>query len=303
MPFKYINMNIDEVYARIFERNFYRATVLVPGVTYTDKYQDGPAGSIYVHKFADGAPTVPGTPGRDCRTFALIHSACPILLNNNYQESDKLYQVQLDAISAPAADALMTRVTQKVRRGRDLSALGCLITEGTRSSNSGVIGSASGNVSALDALAKERTAASEAAASSARVVLAAPRFIEQFVREAFGKFTPAYNDNLIRSNARVIDYLDFHIIECNMLSIASASKYYDSTGTLKTVAQTDLADVDFIMYNPEAFSVIDNLNVMRTIDGGKDFLGVLAQEEVNTGFKVTNSALVRVRRKTAASSS
>ena len=303
MSIKYGNMNIDEVYARIFEFNLYRDTVLMPGVTYTDKYQDGPAGAIYIHKFADGAPTVPGAPGRDFTHTVASDSIIQILLNNNYQESDKLYQVQLNAISASAVEALLSRVTQKVRQGRDLSALGCLITEGTRSSNSGVIGSASGNVSALDALAKERTAASEAAASSARVVLAAPRFVEQFIRESFGKFTPAYNDNLIKSSARVIDYLDFHIIECNMLSIASASKYYDSTGTLKTVAQTDLADVDFIMYNPEAFSVIDNLNVMRVIDGGKDFLGVLAQEEVNTGFKVTNPALVRVRRKTAASSS
>lgn len=300
MSIKYGTMYVDERYASIFEPNLYRDTVLVPGVTYTDKYQDGPAGAIYVHKFADGAPTVPGMPGRDFTHTVASDSLIPIMLNNNYQESDKLYQVQLDAISAPAADALMTRVTQKVRQGRDLSAVGCLINEGTRSANSGVIGSASGNVSALDALGKERTAASEAAASSARVVLAAPRFVEQFVKEAFGKFTPSYNDTLIRSNARVIDYLDFHIIECNMLSIASASKYYDSTGALKTVAQTDLADVDFIMYNLEAFSVVDNLNVFRMVDGGKDFLGVLAQAEVNTGFKVTNSALVRVRRTTAA---
>ena len=300
MSIKYNSMYVDETYAKIFEPNLYRDTVLVPGVTYTDKYQDGPAGAIYVHKFADGAPTVPGAPGRDFTHTLASDQLITIHLNNNFQESDKLYQVQLESIAAPAGESLMARVTQKIRMGRDLSALGCLMTEGTRSSNYGTIGTATGNVSAMTALAKERTAAANAAAASATTVLASPAFMAEFIAEAFGKFTPQYNDNLINSGARVIRYLDYNIIECNMLSTPSASIYYDSTDAKKTVAQTDLADVNFIMYNPQAFSVVDNLNAFRLKDGGKDFLGVLAQAEVNTGFKVTNPALVRIHRKTAA---
>lgn len=298
MSIKYGSMYVDEKYASIFEPNLYRDTVLVPGVTYTDKYQDGPAGNILIHKFAAGTPTTPGTPGRDFTHTVASDELINIQLNNNYQESDKLYQVQLNAIAAPAAAALMERVTMKIRQGRDLSALGCLITEGTRSSNSGAIDGKT--VTALDALMAERTDAANAAASSARIVLASPAFISQFIKESIGKFTPTYNDSLIRSNARVIDYLDYHLIECNMLSIGADAKYYNAAGTLKTSAKTELADVDFIMYNPEAFSVVDNLNVFRMMDGGKDFLGVLAQAELNTGFKVTNPDLVRVRRKTAA---
>lgn len=298
MSIKYGSMYVDEKYASIFEPNLYRDTVLVPGVTYTDKYQEGPAGQIHVHKFAAGAPTTPGAPGRDFTHTVASDDLITIQLNNSYMESDKLYQVQLNAIAAPAAAALMERVTMKIRQGRDLSALGCLITEGTRSSNSGAVDGKT--VTALDALMAERTAAADAAASSARIVLASPAFISQFIKESIGKFTPTYNDSLIRSNARVIDYLDYHIIECNMLSVGADSKYYNSAGTLKTTAKTDLADVNFIMYNPEAFSVVDNLNVFRMMDGGKDFLGVLAQGELNTGFKVTNPDLVRVRRATAA---
>lgn len=300
MAIKYGSMYVDEKYASIFEPNLYRDTVLVPGVTYTDKYQEGPAGQIHIHKFASGAPTKPGAPGRDFTHTVASDELITIQLNNNYMESDKLYQVQLGAIAAPAAAALMERVTMKIRQGRDLSALGCLITEGTRSTNSGEIGTGTGKISALDALMAERTAAANSAASSARIVLASPAFISQFIKESIGKFTPSYNDSLIRSNARVIDYLDYHIIECNMLSINVDSEYYNSAGTKKTTAKADLADVDFIMYNPEAFSVVDNLNVFRMMDGGKDFLGVLAQAELNTGFKVTNADLVRIRRKTAA---
>lgn len=299
MAIKYGSMYVDEKYASIFEPNLYRDTVLVPGVTYTDKYQEGPAGQIHIHKFAAGAPTKPGAPGRDFTHTVASDELITIQLNNNYMESDKLYQVQLNSIAAPAAAALMERVTMKIRQGRDLSALGCLVTEGTRSANSGAIDGKT--TTALDALMAERTAAANSAASSARIVLASPAFISQFIKESIGKFTPSYNDSLIRSNARVIDYLDYHIIECNMLSINVDSEYYNSAGTKKTTSKADLADVDFIMYNPEAFSVVDNLNVFRMMDGGKDFLGVLAQAELNTGFKVTNGDLVRVRRKTAAS--
>ena len=184
--------------------------------------------------------------------------------------------------------------------GRDLSALGCLITEGTRSSNYGTVGSANGNVSAMTALSQERTAAANAAAASATTVLASPAFVSQLIMESLGKFTPTYNDNLIRSGARIIKFLDYTIIECNMLSSPYKATYYDSTNTLKEVSQTDLADVNFIMYNPQAFSVVDNLNAFRLHDGGTEFLGVLAQADVNTGFKVTNPALVRIHRKTAA---
>lgn len=299
MAIKYGSMYVDEKYASIFEPNLYRDTVLVPGVTYTDKYQEGPAGQIHIHKFAAGAPTKPGAPGRDFTHTVASDELITIQLNNNYMESDKLYQVQLNSIAAPAAAALMERVTMKIRQGRDLSALGCLVTEGTRSANSGAIDGKT--ITALDALMAERTAAANSAASSARIVLASPAFISQFIKESIGKFTPSYNDSLIRSNARVIDYLDYHIIECNMLSINVDSEYYNSAGTKKTASKADLADVDFIMYNPEAFSVVDNLNVFRMMDGGKDFLGVLAQAELNTGFKVTNGDLVRVRCKTAAS--
>lgn len=299
MAIKYGSMYVDEKYASIFEPNLYRDTVLVPGVTYTDKYQEGPAGQIHIHKFAAGAPVTPESPGSDFTHTVVSDELITIQLNNTYKKSDKLYQVQLNAIAAPAAAELMERVTKLVREGRDLSALCCLITEGTRSANSGAIDGKT--ITALDALMAERTAAANAAASSARIVLASPAFVSQFIMESFGKFAPAYNDSLIRSGARVIDFLDYHIIECNMISGIWDAEYRDSNGNKKTLAKSDVADVDFIMYNPEAFSVVDNLNAFRMMDGGKDFLGVLAQAELNTGFKVTNPDLVRVRRKTAAS--
>ena len=69
-------------------------------------------------------------------------------------------------------------------------------------------------------------------------------------------------------------------------------KYYDSTGAQKTV---DLSGVQYIMYYHEALSVISNFEVARIVDSER-FAGSLAQVEMNTGYKVTNSVLARVRK-------
>ena len=69
-------------------------------------------------------------------------------------------------------------------------------------------------------------------------------------------------------------------------------KYYDSTGTQKTV---DMSKVQYVMYYHEALSVISNFEVARVIDSER-FAGSLAQVEMNTGYKVTNAALARVRK-------
>lgn len=84
-------------------------------------------------------------------------------------------------------------------------------------------------------------------------------------------------------------------IECAILAEASG-KYYDYTGTLKTV---DFSKVDYIMYNHRALSIIDSFEAARLRDS-EDFVGTKAQVEMNVGYRVTNKALVRVRKHAAA---
>jgi hypothetical protein len=94
---------------------------------------------------------------------------------------------------------------------------------------------------------------------------------------------------------QVGEWYGFTIVEVNGLASANAVSYYDYTGTQKTVNTATLGGVDFIMYYSEAFSVVDNLNALRVVES-PEFIGSLAQSEVNTGYRVTNPALVRVRK-------
>ena len=52
------------------------------------------------------------------------------------------------------------------------------------------------------------------------------------------------------------------------------------------------------MYNWKALSMIDSFECTRLIDT-EEFVGCKAQVEMNVGYRVTNKALVRVRKHAA----
>lgn len=294
MGIKYGNLNVDEKYSGILEPNLYFDSILVPGVTYTDKYQTGPAGGIYVHKLDTTAVTV-GTPGRDFTDEASSDTLIPILLNNNYMKSKKIYGVQAAAVSFDLANEQLATATQEIKESRQQSALGCLVQEGTKSNGAAI------TANAVDAVLDE---AAKIKKGKANVVLCSPDFYALVLKESGKDFTPAKNDEVAATGA-IGEMYGFTWIRAAGLGEAEA-KYYDSTGTLKTVAlykaATSSADgsaVDFILYNSEALSIVDNLESYRIVDS-ENFTGSKAQVELNTGMKVTTPALARVRTHTIA---
>lgn len=297
MAIKYGSLNVDEKYSAILEPNLYYDSIFVPGVTYTDKYQTGPAGGIYVHKLDTSAVTV-GTPGRDFTDEASADTLIPILLNNNFQKSKKIYGVQAAAVDFDLANEQLSTATQEVREAWNQSGLGCLVQEGTTSSVKTAI-----TTGAVDAVLDE---AANIKKGTANVVLCSPEFYALVLKENGKDFTPVKNDQIAATGAIGTLYR-YTWIRAAGLDEANA-KYYDSTGTLKTVAlnkaasgSTDGSAVDFILYNSETLSIISNLESFRIVDS-ENFTGSKAQVEMNTGYKVTTPSLCRVRTHTIAHS-
>jgi hypothetical protein len=288
----YGDQHVDERYASIFEPNLYFNSFLVPGATYTNKYQQK-AGGIYVHKLTGVAPVEPGTPGRDFDHTNSADELIQIVLNNNFQKSRKLYDVQMNAIEAPVAEENMRAATEEVREGRELSSIAALITEGTASGTTTAVSPE--NVKSL--ILAERAALSKAK-GRANVILASPDTYAAILTAAGKEFVPTRNER-IQMTGQVGEWFGFTIFECNALANASGAFYYDYSGTKKTVAASKMGAVDFIMYYSEALSIVDNLSKYKMEDGGVIFNGVAAQVEVNTGFRLTNSALARVKSHTA----
>lgn len=290
MSISYGNMHVDERYAGIIEPNLYIGTPLVPNVSYTDKFQIGPAGQIFVHKLTDSTTGRLTASGSDLPTGADSgDSLIAIALNNCFQANEKIYQVASDAVEIELANERLANAVRVVRKIREQSALACLITEGTASSETTAL--TASNIKKY--LLAERTTLSSAGATP-DVVLCSPAVYSLILESAGTQFTPEVNDRMV-NDGRVGSWLGFTFLECTAMATGADIKYYNYSGTLTTVAAATLAKVDFIMYNHEAFSVIDNADAMRIVDS-EAFVGALAQVEINTGFRVTTSACVSVRK-------
>ena len=101
---------------------------------------------------------------------------------------------------------------------------------------------------------------------------------------------PMYNDDVVRQG-KVGMWLGMLWIEASLLDGASSYKYLDGDGATQTVS---VKDIDFIMYDYNAFSIIDKLTMLRVKDS-EQFAGSKVQEEIDTGFCVTNSDCVVVK--------
>lgn len=284
MSIKYNSQYVDEKYLPILEPNLYADTVLIPGVTFTDKYVDGPAGQILVHKITKDDVVEPGTPGRDFTDTEASDSLIAIAINNNYQKSKKIYGVQQNAVSFPLADENLSMAIGVVRESRQYSALACLVNEGTADKDTAQITT---NEGAVDKILTLRKTIKDGY-GKANFAMVNTEIYKMLLAEV--GFTYNGSDNATK-DAELLKRFGLSIIECNSFDKASA-KYFDYAGAEQTV---DLTKVEMIVGYNEAFSVIPNLEALRLVDSER-FVGTLAQVEMNVGFRVNSPACVAVKK-------
>jgi hypothetical protein len=292
MAVLYNSVNVDEKYSPILEPNLFYDNVFQPGSTFTDKYQTGPAGGLYVYKPGISA-VAPGTPGRDFTDVNVADNLLQITLNNNFMRSRKIFSVQAAAVSFPKAETELSLAIQECTQGWTLAGIAALVKESTEEASETAL--TTSNIKA-DILTNRKTIVDSGA--RAGVLLCSTKTYALILEYAGSDFTPVMNDS-VNATGRVGNWLGFTVYECNGLS-ASTATYYDYSGTLQTVIfQTDTASgksVDYVMYDMDAFSILTNFEVTRIIDSER-FSGSLAQVEMNSGYRVTN-ALRSICRKT-----
>ncbi len=285
MSVLYGGLNVDEKYKGILEPNLYYGSVFADGKTFTSKYEENGAGGIFVHKLNTSKVEV-GTPGRDFTDELTTDSLIPIVMNNNYQKSKKIYGVQAAAVAMDVADEQLSVATQEISEGMTLGGLACLVHEaGTTASSTAAITTAN-----LKKLVLADRKAIVKAKGKADVILMSPDTFATALENFGSEFTPVAND-FVNANGQIAKWLGFDVYECNALAETTAS-YYDATGTKQT---STLSNVDYIMYNHEALSIIPNFNMARIIDS-ENFAGSKAQVELNVGMKVTSDAQVVVKK-------
>ena len=271
---KYGNDYVDEKYSSILEPNLFADTVIIPGVTYNDEHEgDGKAGAVEIYKETATSIADPGTPAGDFVDAGTANTLIPLLLNNAYRKSKKIYRVTANSVSYDKAEANLALAVDENKRDRQASVLACLINEGTTVQNTAT--TATGTAITLRKALRKNHAKPD-------VVFASVDAFAKMLEEAGGKYTPTTNDRII-TTGQVGNYLGMTWFEVDALE--GSAKYYDNTGTKRTVS---LESADLIVYDHRTLHVVDNLEMMRIIDS-ENFTGVKAQNEINTGMTVSNA--------------
>lgn len=299
--FKYGNSFVDERYSSMVEPLLYADNIFQPGVTYTDKYattlnnEAGGVGLVKVHKLKLTSAKVQVSGKNDFNNEDVDDELIDIALNNSFMQSIKLYGLVANSVGYAMQMEYYDALVNMIRNTWTQAGLACLVNEGTESE------AATGTfakVSLLDDVMQERVKLRHKN-GDANVIICSPETFAQMLMESKTGYTPAFNDSQVTASsiARMMYWQGFLWIETSMLEGAnnSALEYIQYSGTVNTKQTVDASKVKYILYNPQAFSILDNLDVMRIVDTSA-FVGSLAQVALNSGFKVTNSDLVVVRK-------
>lgn len=284
---EYGGYNVTENYSSLVEPNLYYDAIFQPGMTYTDKFQgDANSGLVKVFKLSGDGVQDPKTPASDYSHTKAENELIDLRLNNTQSKSKKIHQVQANAVPYNMAEEHLSQAVMDCKEGWQASGLACLTNEGTVLDDITPITEENIKKVILDARKVVRKGK-----AVANVVLASVDTYTLMLAAAGKEYTPVVNDSIMQTG-QIGKWLGMLWVECNMLDILDAAKYYDFTGTGNIL---NLTQTDFIMYDFNAFSIVDNLEAIRLKDS-ENFTGTLAQVEINTGYRVTTNAKVVVKK-------
>lgn len=279
-------MNVNENYSKIVEPNLYFDAIFQPGRTYNDQFQgDANSGLVKVYRLSSDGVQDPQTPASDFNHTNAENELIDVRLNNAQRKSKKIYKVQANAVPFAMGESYLSVAVTDCKEGWQASGLACLAHEGVVIPDTGEI--TRDNIKSKVIAARKVARKGKAVPN---VVLASVDVYSTMLEAAGDQCTPVTNDAMATSG-QVGKWLGMLWIECNEMILSSA-KYYDYAGTLQT---EDLSNVDFIMYDWRALSIVDNLEEIRIVDS-TDFVGSLAQVEINTGYRVTTGAKVIIKK-------
>ncbi len=284
---EYGGYNVTEKYSSIVEPNLYYDSIFQPGMTYTDKFQ-GDAASGLVKIFKVGADEVqdPKTPAADFSHEKVNNELIDLRLNNMQQKSKKIYNIQAQGVPYNMAEEHLSQAVIDCKEGWQASGLACLANEGTPMDDTEALTTANIKKKIIEARKVVRKGK-----AVANIVLASVDAYSTMLEAAGEQYTPVTNDSIMQSG-QIGRWLGMLWVEANMLDVLNAAKYYNYAGDLKTV---DLTGIDFVMYDWNGFSIVDNLEMIRLKDS-ENFNGTLAQVEINTGYRVPTAAKVVVKK-------
>ena len=277
--------NVATAMSDLVETGLYADEIFQDGITFTSGHDVGNAGQIQVEVYSPDNSIEPKTPGADFVNSEYANTVIDINTNNSFQKSQKVPAYVQATMPNNVLVAKTYAVTEDIRIARQKTGLAVLATEGTASSDTDAITSANikEKVLALRKDLRKKHAKPD-------VVIASVDAYSAMLETAGKDYTPVSNDSVV-ATGRIGYWMGMLWVEATLLG--GSFKYRNASGVAQTV---DTSKVELIMYDHMAYSIIDKLVMLRTIDN-PNAAGALVQEEIDTGFKVTNPACVVVKKK------
>lgn len=275
----------DDKYSHLVIPNLFARNVFQPEVTFTARYQTGPAGQIMVHK--PGIGTVTATaPGQDFSTSIVQDTLVPIALDKQWNRDRKLLGVTAQAVAYDAAAIELELASREVGAGIQLETAKTLVkTTGIKVSDN--IQTETTSATIYDQIVDDR-AKLRALNVLPDVLITGPKGYAKLLKapefqRAVQRADEAVYDGYVGSIAglKVFEYETFDTLATNGDKIGGV-----------TWASGDA--LEYVIYDHEALSVILPHHVARVKDA-EGFVGVRNQVEVLGGIKVTNTDCVLVK--------
>ena len=268
----------------IVEAGLYADEIFIEGKTFTSQYDVDSAGQIQVEKYSPDMEVKAKVPGSNFSDKDYKNTVININCNNAFQYSQKV-PAYFEATMPTSVKMNQTlRTTENVRIGRQKAGLAALVHGGTESTNNEAIT----ETNFKEEFLKDRKILVDKFAKP-NVAITSTEVYNIMLKLAGTEFTPSTNENVV-TTGQVGYWMGILWIEAPLLG--SSLSYLNESGVEEAV---DTTAVDYILYDYKAFSIIDKLSMLRVIDS-EDFAGSKIQEEIDTGFKVTNPDCVLVRK-------
>lgn len=269
----------DDKYLPLVEPNLFSNNVFQPGVTYTDKYQIGGAGQIFVHK--PGISSITATaPGADFSDAIVQDSLIQISLNKQFNRSRKMYQAALNMVSYPQAAAELELALMEVREAWNLEATKALIGETSIlvSDNVTTLATAS---TIYDQIVADRQKLVTNKANPDTIIVS-PSVYGLLLKSDEFQRTGVIGDQAVAGGV-VGRVAGLNVIEYQSLDTAAVTGA--TIGGITWAAEDEL---EYVIYDSDAFSIVTSVDVIRLVEEPTRFAGVLAQVQIVSGFKLTN---------------
>lgn len=282
---------VDDRFSALVEPNLFDNNVFQPGITFTDKYFLGAAGQIQIHKLSKVTVT-PGEPGQDFSDTNTADQILTIVLNKAFRRSEKIYGATSASVAYPIAAAHMEQAVRDVREAWNTEAALTIFNEKINTGSGAIVGPGSvlGGVSLTktniyQSIVDDRAVLVDNGARP-NVLIVAPAVYALLLQ----------NEDFIRASD-----LGHTVMATGAVGMIAGLMVFEYQGLPKNVDVTTegaptLRDVEYYMYDFDAFSILTNVEVMRIIDSER-FNGSLAQVEIVSGYKLTNvdRALMKIK--------